>query len=619
MIEDFVCKKLSRLSGTGRPGRWLFLDTETKQQRCKLTEGGKLFTPWCDEYLFEAGHFTGIKQRFKLGWSCFSRYEKTSGFVSDVWQFHTDTEKLWNYITSLAVPGSPLHVIGHNIFFDLQSSDFFYYLTLWGWCLDFYYDKGLTYILVIHRGKQRIKCLSSTNFFPFSLEKLGIMLKLQKGKIDFDKTSRADLITYCKRDVLILRKAMEYYIAFLDDNDLGRFFMSRAGQAFGSFRYRFMDKKIYLHKDIGVTALEESGYFGGRVESRFLGIVPGKSFVHLDINSLYPFVMKTNRVPVKLIDHGWSLTTDQLSELLQKYCIMAKVDLVTDQPAYAKRYKGKLIFPTGKFSTTLCSEGLQFAIDNDHIKYIGEYSVYKADLIFTKYVDQFYKMRKQFQKTGNRVMDEISKNFLNFLYGKFAQKADCVEFADDITCDGYYREEVYDLVTGKTEITTKMFNRIWRTFGNEPSKIYFVAIASHITEYARFVLYRLMRKVGLENVLYCDTDSLKIRARFLPLLSDDLDDKKLGMLKIEGRTKHLSIFGAKHYTTEKTTKIKGVPRKAEQIGDHKYKYLEFQRQRQHLRQQVTRFFITREVTKTVKPYYDKGEVLSNGKIMPFHF
>lgn len=619
MIEDFPCRKLSKLSGTGRPGRWLFLDTETKQLRCKVTDNGKLFTPWCDEYVYEQGHFTGIKHRFKLGWTCFSRYEKSRGFVSDVWQFHTDTEKLWNYITALAVPGSPLHLIGHNIFFDLQCSDFFYYLTLWGWCLDFYYDKGLTYILMIHRGKQRIKCLSSTNFFPFSLEKLGNMLNLPKGKVDFEKSSRADLITYCKRDVLILRKAIEYYIKFLDDNNLGRFYLSRAGQAFGAFRYRYMPKAIYLHKNIDVIALEESGYFGGRVECRFLGIVPGKSFIHLDANSLYSFVMKNRKVPVKLIGHGWNMTTEKLTELLRKYCIMAKVDLSTDVPAYAKRYKRKLIFPTGKFSTTLCSEGLQFAIDNNHINYIGEYSVYKADYVFSDYVTEFYKMRCRYAKNHNDIMSEISKNFLNYLYGKFAQKADCIEMIKDITFNGYYREEVFDLTSHNTEITTKMFNCIWRTFGKEPSKIYFCAIAAHITEYARFVLYRLMQKVGLENVLYCDTDSLKIKAKFLPLLSDDLDEHKLGKLKIEARTKHLSIFGAKYYITEKAKKIKGVPAKAEQIGQYVYKYIQFQGQHQHLRDQVTRFFITREVTKTVKPYYDKGVVLDSGVIIPFHF
>jgi hypothetical protein len=228
-------------------------------------------------------------------------------------------------------------------------------------------------------------------------------------------------------------------------------------------------------------------------------------------------------------------------------------------------------------------------------------------------------MRKQYAKDKNVVMQEIAKNFLNYLYGKFAQKADCVEMEEDITFDGYYRDEIYDLVSGKTEITTKMFNRIWRTFGKEPSKVYFVAIAAHITEYARFVLYRYMQKVGLQNVLYCDTDSLKIKSCHVPKLRGDIDNKILGKMKIEDRTKHLSIFGAKYYITEKATKLKGVPSKAEKVGDHVYKYTEFQRQRQHLRNRVTRFFVTREVTKTVKPYYDKGLVLPTGKIIPFQF
>lgn len=619
MIEDFVCRKLARLSSTGRPGRWLFIDTETKQERCNLTEGGQLSTPWHDEYLYDHGKFYGIKHRMKLGWTCFSRYENNKGFVSDVWGFHTDTEKLWSHIVSLSVPGSPLHIIGHNLYFDLQCSDFFYWLTKWGWCLEFYYDKGMTYILVIRKDKLRIKCLSSTNFFPFSLEKLGVMLNIAKGKIDFDKVSRSDLITYCKQDVFILRKAMEYYITFLDDQGLGKFSMSRAGQAFGSFRYKYMKQPIYLHKHPKATELEESGYFGGRVEARFLGIVPGKSFTHLDVNSLYPFVMKNRRVPVKLIDHGWSMTIEKMTELLEKYCCMAKVDLSTPEPAYAKRYKGKLVFPQGKFSTTLCSEGLLYAIKCNHIRYIHEFTVYQANHIFGDYVTAFYKMRKQYAKADNVVMQEIAKNFLNYLYGKFAQKADCVEMEEDITFDGYYRDEIYDLVTGKTEITTKMFNRIWRTFGKEPSKVYFVAIAAHITEYARFVLYRYMQKVGMQNVLYCDTDSLKMRSCHLPKLKGDIDNKILGKLKIEDRTKHLSIFGAKYYITEKATKLKGVPSRAKKVSDHVYTYTEFQRQRQHLRNRVTRFFVTREVTKTVKPYYDKGQVLTTGKIIPFQF
>lgn len=619
MTGDFTIRKVSLLKGSFRPDRWLFIDTETKQLRCPITKAGMVNGDDHQEYLFKNGCLTGIKHRMKIGWTCYSNYEKDRGFFNDRWEFWQNSEKLWRYVETLCTETNTLYLVGHNIYFDLQSSDFFYWFTKWGWSLEFYYDKSLIYILAISKGKQRIKCLSSTNFFPFSLAVLGDMLNMPKGEVDFDKVSRSDLITYCKRDVAILHKAVASYIRFIDDNDLGKFKLTRASQAFTAYRYRFMGVKVYMHKDEKTTELEESGYFGGRVESRFLGIVPGKSFIHLDVNSLYPYVMKTNPVPVKLIEYGVNISIDRMGELLRKYCCMASVELSSDDPAYAVRHNGKTVFPTGCFTTTLSTPGLLYALKNDHIKAIGNYSVYLADYIFTDYVNMFYKLKLKYKKTGNKVMQEIAKNFLNYLYGKFAQKRDCIEMIQDLTYDGYFREIVYDLVTGENEVTTKMFNCVWRTYGKEPSKVYIAAIAAHITEYARFHLYYYMQKLGVKNVIYCDTDSLKIKSCYLRRLQGCISDNKLGLLKIEDRSKQLSIFGAKHYTTEHTVKIKGVPSSATKIGDYKYRYTKFYRQTHHLRNQVTRYFITQEVTKTAKPFYDKGVVNDNGVITPFVF
>lgn len=557
--------------------------------------------------------------RMQLAWTLFCRYDSKKGFTGDRWNFFTTTEKMWSYITSLPVKSSPLYIVGHNIFFDLQCSDFFYYLTKWGWRLQFTYDKGLVYLLGIYKGPLVIKCLSSTNFFPFSLEKLGEMIGVKKIAVDFKTISRADLITYCHRDVEILQKGMSYYLSLIADHDLGSFKFTRASQAFNSFRYRFMFSRIYLHKHPEVTMLEQKGYFGGRVEARFLGKCPGRSFVHLDVNSLYPFVMKENAVPVRLIDHGGYMENSRMAELLEKYCCMADCDLVTPVPAYAYRHKGKLVFPTGRFRTVLCSEGLKRAIKNGHLKRIFVHSVYEKANIFTEYVDYWHALKERYSDEGNIVMKEISKNFLNFLYGKFAQQRDIIEQFDDITYDGYWREEVWDSITHQNEVTIKLFNCIYTTFGREPTKTYFVAIAAHITEYARFHLFDLMQTAELENVLYCDTDSLKMKAEFLPLYKKIIHPSKLGMLKLEDTTKHLSIFGAKYYTTEKVSRIKGVPTKARQTGEHTYIYTEFFRQTSHMKSRVDRYVAVREVTKTVKPFYDKGEVLENGKIIPLSF
>lgn len=617
MRKQFTQRKISKLSSKERPVRLLFLDTETKIRTAKL--GGDkevLLTGW-DEIFYGLDVKNIFLHRFDLGWTCYTRYSLGKGFVNDNWRLWDNTKQLCEYIQSLAVAKSVLYVFGCNIFFDLQVSDFFHYFTKWGWVLEFLYDKGATYILAIKKDNARIKCVSTTNYFPVSVEQLGKFLKLPKLDIKFDNCSRYELVSYCRRDTEIIRKAIEYYIKFIDKHELGRFSLTRASQSLTAYRYKFMDKTIYLHKDKNVQELETYAYCGGRVESRFLGKLPKARYISLDVNSMYPCVMKRYKMPVKLLDYQENMSIKDLAEILEKYAVVATVLLHTGEPAYAVKHHHKLIFPIGSFRTGVCSEGLRYAYSKGHLQAVEKIAIYQKDFIFTNYVSYFMKLKQQYSKEQNAFLREVTKYFLLYLYGKFAQQKDVLLEKEDITFDGYYRNETYDLVTGETEITTKMFNKIWRTFGREPAGCCFTAIAAHVTEYARFHLYNLMKLIGVEKVLYCDTDSLKIREQDSEPVKHLIHQYKLGYLKIEEIFEHFVINGAKDYEMETIKKIKGIPSNAEQIGDYTYSYLQFMKQPTHLRAQVTRYAIVKPEIKVVRPFYDKGQVLKDGTIIPF--
>jgi len=555
----------------------------------------------------------------KIAWSCFCHYKKAQGLRGDVWHLWRDTGRLWNYAVSLTSAKTPLLIFGHNIYFDLQSSDFFYYLTLWGWTLDFVYDKGLVYILIIRKGRKCIKCISTTNYFPEKLGVVGEALGFPKGEIDFDNCTEKELVAYCKRDVSIIRKLMNNYLAFIDKHDLGKFHLAKGGQAFGSYRYRFMKTSIYPHQNKRVQKLEQAAYMGGRTECNFLGKVKGNSFVGLDVNGLYPYVMKINEFPTKLINYVEQPSLEHLSNSLKTFCVVAKVHLDTNETAYMKKHHFKAIFPLGRFQTYLCTEGLKYALKRNHIFAIEEMAVYQKVDLFSEYVDYFASLKEKYSKSKNWIMRHFAKDMLNSVYGKFAQRREVLEAAYEIDYKGYFREEVYDTIKQRNEVLTKMFNKVWFTYGSEPCPNSFVAISAHVTEYARFYLYKLMKTVGINNVLYTDTDSLKIRTKHLPKLKKFIDPYKLGMLKIEDRFKMFEIYGAKHYRTEKELRIKGVPDSAEKIGKYKYKYTSFLKQASHLRAQVTRYSITQPMIKVVEPFYDKGIVLKSGRIVPIRF
>ncbi|NVM22323.1 MAG: hypothetical protein HWN68_11155 [Desulfobacterales bacterium] len=575
----------------------IYLDTETK----KITECGI------------------EKHRMNVAWTCY--VERRGGDRSDteIWKFWEGTYPFCEYLDSLAKQKTALWVFGHNVFFDFQASDFFYYFTKWGWLLDFVFEKGKIYILVIHKDRRTIRCVSTTNYFDTSLKELGKVVGLEKLDVDFETSSREELITYCRRDVEIIKLAMERYYEFIKIYDLGRFSLTRASQAFNAYRHRFMDTKIYIHTNERAVELERKAYMGGRVECFRFGEQGGGPFVSLDINSMFPYIMKNVPLPVRLVDYRKNPPLDIVTDGLKKYLMIAHVSLDTGTPLYAVYRSGKVVFPTGRFKAYVCTPLLTEAMSGGHLVDIHELSAYEPGSLFGSYVDFFYALKTRYKQEANPIYERMAKIFLNSLYGKFAQWKPKVEEKEDLTCDGYWRVESIDLVTGDNEIEYKLFNKIIRLSGREVGKNSLVAIAAHITEWARFILWSIIEEIGIDKVLYCDTDSIKMPNRYIPFVKYPIDPYRLGALRVESEFEYFNICGAKSYITEHERRLKGVPLKAEEVDEWVFQYSHFPRQATHMRDRILRYHKVEKMLKVSRPGYDKGELMLDGSVRPYAF
>lgn len=553
---------------------------------------------------------------FDIAWAYYANRAKNGKTYHSEWKFFDDKFKLCEYIENKSYERRILHIFAHNIFFDLQVSGFFSYFTRKGWKLNFVYDSGLTYILVIHKGKSTIKCISTTNFFDAKLKEIGEMIDLPKLEVDFGNDSPEAIKIYCKRDVEILVKALDKYFFHIIKNDLGNFGMTKASQAMNAYRHRFMPVKITVHNEPDIKQLERAAYFGGRTEAYYIGEVKDDDFVTLDINSMYPFVMRNNKLPFRLVDYVESPGLIKTENALKKFAVVAEVDILTDDPAYAYKNDKKTIFPVGRFHAFLSTPGLKYALEHDHITDIKRIAIYEQDYLFTDYVDYFYSQKVKYGNENNKIYKQITKIFLNSLYGKFGQKKPIEEKKVNIDYDGYYREEILDAVTGLTEVTYQLFNMLITQFGFEENPKSFVAIATHVTEYARLLLWKIIKDTGRDKVLYCDTDSIKIRKDDIKYVKYPMDETRLGALKVEDEFHHLIIYGVKDYETENDIKIKGIPKNAEHIGTNMYKYDEFCRSKEHMEKRITDYFLVRPATKLLYRNYDKGIVTESGKVNP---
>lgn len=579
------------------PSNLLFLDSETTGERR-------------DEYEYH---------RMRLAVTCHVQLRKQPLRMDyEVWRFHYKQAETCKYIESCCYDNKPLYLFASNPGFDLGATGFIDYFTSHNWQLQFYTSKGMMFILTIKKGKKKIIVLAIQNFFPVSVKALGEMINRKKLDINVF-TDNMDLLTiYCFRDVEILVDSFIYYLTYIQQQDLGGFAYTRSSQAMKAFRHRFMTDKLLIRPNNNLHALERTGYFGGRVECFRLGKQPDNEYYLLDINAMYPYVMSINDFPVKAVGHVRPHDIADLRHCLLKYCITARVLLDTNEPVYGKRIYGKCCFPIGTFWTTLNTRMLQYAIEHNHIKDISHGILYEKAPVFNAFVDYFYSERIKAKRNKNRPLEICIKNISNSLYGKFAEQHDDKVINEYHKGNDFIVEEVFDAVNRRIYERIIMFHRRIEYGDKKLSSHTSCTISAHITEDARLILWNLIKKCGLNNVYYCDTDSLIIsRETYEKHLIHNIGEK-LGQLKVEKVSRELNITTLKNYRLGDKVVSKGIHKDSILNPDGSFHVLQFLTFNSYLRKGIKNAAVIRHVNKHISGAYNKGIVHPDKTITPLH-
>ncbi|NIQ91320.1 MAG: hypothetical protein GWN93_20850, partial [Deltaproteobacteria bacterium] len=142
------------------------------------------------------------------------------------------------------------------------------------------------------------------NYFKMSLAKLGESMGYPKLHIDFNTCTTDELARYCRNDVYVMVQAWKKWTAFLRENDLGVWAPTLPAQAFNAFRHRFMSSDIMIHSHQKALDLERDAYHGGRTEVFRHGFFNTRQYYLLDVNSMYPAMMKHRLFPTALVTYS---------------------------------------------------------------------------------------------------------------------------------------------------------------------------------------------------------------------------------------------------------------------------------------------------------------------------
>ncbi|GAH14100.1 unnamed protein product, partial [marine sediment metagenome] len=112
--------------------------------------------------------------------------------------------------------------------------------------------------------------------------------------VDYKTCSKKELSIACRNHTLIELENFKLFIRFLEGNKVARLCYTRGSTAMAAFLLSHYTTKIYIHNNKQAIDLERKSYKGGRVECFYLGDLHNENYYLLDVNSLYPFVMRNN-------------------------------------------------------------------------------------------------------------------------------------------------------------------------------------------------------------------------------------------------------------------------------------------------------------------------------------
>lgn len=371
-------------------------------------------------------------------------------------------------------------------------------------------EEGQFYSIKVHfkRGVT-VDFNDSLKIIPFPVKTIAkaFNLPMEKEKIDYgDYTVNEDTLRYVFNDVKIVALALQQL------KEKGFCGMTAASSAYKWFISQCEGSDI-LFPDLDEEMLLEwrGAYRGGRsqVNPMYAGKVY-KNVRRYDVNSMYPSIMRNCWLPIgqpkPITERGkyrFEMYKVSISFVLKEGHLptLLKKNTVFGEQSYYTETEGVEIL----YISSIDYELLERHYDIDYVNFEEMYGFNTSNQIFCGYIDYWYDIKSH--STG--AMKQLAKLMLNSLYGKFGSNPVGKNKTPSLDPDG--------------ALTFKIGEE-------QPRKKYYLFMAIAITSYAHKLIDDAIMATGVENFIYCDTDSVHT----LGILPDNLiDQKQLGLFKLE--------------------------------------------------------------------------------------
>lgn len=540
---------LGKLKTTRTPKRLAFMDVQTDVRK----KGKNSVYGWQCGAMGHT-HWTGKKQVRK-----------------DVLKVHEHPKTMWEMLDGFSVPGKRVVCWTFDLPTQLRTSQALLYLPKLGWHLEtIVLEPGAAWAL-FKDGKRSLMFCDLKAWTPYDWERVQNAALGRQGVSNRPLVGGDPVRTMAFNRCQVIREAVLQICAWIERDNLGPFKPTGSGQSYSAFRRCYLTDRILVHDDTDRLHAERVSMWAGRTEAWQHGNIQGGPFIELDMRAAYTRIASQCNVPTIAVGGLHRPTVQAVLKVRGKYEYLCHVQVETEAPVVPVSSGTHTFWPVGRFDTWVWTPELELL---------------SAYATWTQITGAYkYRAAPALQGFGSYVLGTLDappedtlglpalvmKHWSRTLVGRFGLRYRAwVPFSDDNDPDlsictfiDYDDNSMTDMLcVGKDML---LLGNLEESVESVPQ------IPAWVMSECRRRLWETMVQIGLDKVVYVDTDSIIVATNGDRGFERSLIQRLGGLWALKARHIRLHIHGPRNLTADTDRRMSGLPRNAIQAGPAEYR------------------------------------------------
>ncbi len=343
--------------------------------------------------------------------------------------------------------------------------------------------------------------------------------------------------------------------------------MTGASQSWAHWRHSHYTHEVLVHDSQDAIEAERAAMYAGRCEAFAWGKHAKGPYYEYDWQNSYPRIARDTLLPSCLRGTVTAPSASSLASLLGRYCVLAELEVTTKVPCVPSRHNDGILWPVGTFSATLWDPEIRLLQEFGATFRVRRAWLYKREPVLRGWAEWVLSALHDRTDTVEPWKKLILKHWSRALIGRFSMRYRSWEKYAIAKDSNIYISPLHNMDTGQTTELMQIGTDIFTSGDLKEISDGCPQITSYIMSVARAKLWRAVQSVGMDNVLYVDTDSLLVNAAGHKRIQENTSDTLFDGLRTKGRYNEVHLYGPRAILLNGKPTVSGMPKSSAKRHD----------------------------------------------------